>query len=57
MSDRHALNLVEIFDGLGIKHELDDNTADVNLKKVMYEDSLAIIKRMREMIEAKGEKE
>jgi len=57
MSDRHAFNLVEIFDDLGVKHELDDNTADVNLKKVMYEDSLAIIKRMREMIEAKGEKE
>ena len=54
MSDRHGFNLAEIFEGLCIKHELDDNTADVNLKKVVYEDALAVVKRMRELIEEKG---
>jgi len=57
MADRHGFNLVEILDGLCIKHELDDNTADVNLKKITYEEAMSITKRMREIIEQKGETE
>lgn len=51
MADRNGLNLVEVLDGLCIKHELDDRTADVNLKKVTYEEALSIVKCMRQKIE------
>ena len=57
MSDRHGFNLVEVLDGLGINHELNESTGDVNLKKVTYEEALAIVKFMRQTIEQKGEKE
>lgn len=56
MADRHGFNLVEVLDGLGINHELNESTGDVNLKKVTYEEALAIAKFMRQTIEQKGEK-
>ena len=57
MADRYGFNLVEILDSLCIKHELNESTADVNLKKVTYEEALSIVKFMRQKIEQKGDKE
>lgn len=57
MADRNGFNLVEVLDSLGITHELNESTADVNLKKVTYEEALAVVKFMRQAIEQKGEKE
>ena len=57
MSDRHGFNLVEVLDGLNIKHELNESTADVNLKNITYEEALSTVKFMRQTIEQKGEKE
>lgn len=57
MADRYGLNLTDVLDDLGITHELNESTADVNLKKITYEEALAVVKFMRQTIEQKGEKE
>lgn len=53
ISDRHGFNIVEVLDKLGIKYELNEQTGDVNLQSLTYEDALAASKSMREMKEAK----
>lgn len=56
ISDRHNFKIAEVLDLLGIKYELNDNTGDVNLQSLTYEDALAAAKKMREMKEEKENK-
>lgn len=56
MADRHGFNLVKVLDDMSIKHELNESTADVNLKNITYEEALSTVKFMRQTIEQKGEK-
>lgn len=53
ISDRHNFNIMEILTDLGIKYDLHEQTGDVNLSLLSYEDALATAKKMREMREEK----
>lgn len=55
ISNRHNFNIAEVLDNLGIKYELNDQTGDVNLQSLSYEDALAAAKSMRELREKKGD--
>lgn len=55
ISDRHCFKISEVLDQLGIKYELNDQTGDVNLQSLSYEDALAAATEMRKMKEQKGD--
>jgi len=54
ISDRHGFKIAEVLDGLAIAYELNDQTGDVNLQSLSYEDALAAASEMRKMKEKKG---
>ena len=56
MSDRHNFPIIEVLDSLDIPYKLNEQTGDVNLQSLNYEDALAAAKRMREMKEEKENK-
>ncbi|RLC89048.1 MAG: hypothetical protein DRJ03_00360 [Chloroflexi bacterium] len=56
ISDRHGFKISEVLDGLAITYELNDQTGDVNLQSLSYEDALAAASEMRKMKEQKGDK-
>lgn len=56
ISDRHGFKISDVLDELSITYELNDQTGDVNLQSLSYEDALAASKKMREMKEAKDTK-
>lgn len=56
MADRHDFKIIEILDDMGIKYELNDQTGEVNLKSLSYEDAVAASSRMREMASEKDTK-
>lgn len=56
ISDRHGFKISEVLDNLCIKYELNEQTGDVNLQSLSYEDALATAKSMREMKEKEGDK-
>lgn len=56
MADRHDFKIAEILDVLGVKYELNDQTGEVNLKSLSYEDAVAASSRMREMASEKDNK-
>jgi hypothetical protein len=56
MADRHDFKITEILDGMGMKYELNDQTGEVNLKSLSYEDAVATSSRMREMASEKDSK-
>jgi len=56
MSDRHNFPIIEVLDSLDIPYKLNEQTGDVNLQSLNYEDALAAAKRMREMKEEKESK-
>lgn len=51
MSDRHNFSIAEVLDGLCIEYKMNEQTGDVNLQSLTYEDALAAAKKMREMKE------
>lgn len=53
MSDRHKFPIAEVLDDLCIKYEINEQTGDVNLQSLTYEDALSAAKKMREMKEKK----
>lgn len=53
MSDRHNFSIAEVLDGLCVEYKMNEQTGDVNLQSLTYEDALAAAKRMREMKEEK----
>lgn len=53
ISDRNNFKISEVLDKLCIEYELNDQTGDVNLQSLSYEDALAAAKSMREMKEEK----
>lgn len=56
IADRHHFNISEVLIELGIVYEINEQTGEVNLKSLTYEDALAAAKSMREMKEAKEKK-
>jgi len=56
ISDRHGFKISEVLDGLAITYELNDQTGDVNLQSLSYEDALAAASEMRKMKEQRGDK-
>lgn len=56
ISDRHGFKIADVLDGLAITYELNDQTGDVNLQSLSYEDALAAASEMRKMKEQKGDK-
>lgn len=56
ISDRHGFKISDVLDELSIVYKLNDQTGDVNLQSLSYEDALAASKKMREMKEAKETK-
>ena len=56
MSDRNKFDIEEVLKELCIEYKLNDQTGDVNLQSLCYEDALAVSKKMREMKEAKENK-
>jgi len=57
MADRYKLSITEILDSLGISYESNENTGDVNLQSLSYEDALLTAKRIREIKEEQKEGE
>ncbi len=57
MSDRQNINIAQILDGLGIDYKLNEQTGDVNLNSLSYEDALRTAKAMREQREEQVKKE
>ena len=55
ISDRHGFKISGVLDRLGIEYELNDQTGDVNLQSLSYEDALAAATEMRKMKEQKGD--
>lgn len=53
MSNRHNFSVVEVLDSLEISYKLNEQTGDVNLQSLTYEDALTAVTRMREMKEEK----
>lgn len=53
ISDRHNFDIAKVLDSLEIEYKLNDNTGDVNLQSLSYENALATAKKMREMKEEK----
>lgn len=53
MADRHNFTISKILDDLGIQYELNENTGDVNLQSLAYEDAMVVAKEMRKMREQK----
>lgn len=51
ISDRHNFKIAEVLDGLAIAYELNEQTGDVNLQSLTYEDALAAASEMRKMKE------
>lgn len=56
ISDRNKISISEVLDDLSIKYEINNETGDVNLHSLAYEDALVTAKRMREIKEAKEKK-
>lgn len=54
ISDRHHFIISDVLDSLAITYEMNEQTGDVNLQSITYEDALATAKKMREMKEEKG---
>ena len=55
IAERHGFNITEVLDNLNIKYELNEQTSDVNLQLLTYEDALRVAKTMRLMKESKEE--
>jgi len=53
MADRYGFNLGDILSKLNIDHTLDNNTGEINLRTLTYEDALVVAKYIREMKESK----
>lgn len=53
ISERHDFSITEVLDTLGIKHELNEQTGDVNLQSLSYEDALMAVTHMRKEREIK----
>jgi hypothetical protein len=51
ISDRHNFSIQEVLDTLEIKYKLNEQTGDVNLQSLSYEDALSAATHMREMRE------
>jgi len=52
IAERHGFKIADVLDGLGIEYKINEQTGDVNLQSLRYEDALAAAKKMREMKEA-----
>ena len=55
ISERHGFNIAKVLEKLGIDCKLNDQTGDVNLQSLTYEDALAAATEMRKMKEQKGD--
>lgn len=53
ISERQGFKISDVLDRLCIKYELNDQTGDVNLQSLSYEDALAAATEMRKMKEQK----
>lgn len=53
IAERHHFSISEVLDNLGIAYELNEQTGDVNLQSLSYEDALATATKMRKMREEK----
>jgi len=51
MATRNNFIISDVLDDLGIEYKMDENTGDVNLQSLTYEDALLTAKRMRELKE------
>ena len=47
MADRNNLSISDILDGLSIKYEMNEQSGDVNLQSLTYEDALVVAKHIR----------
>ncbi len=56
IADRNKISISEVLDDLSIKYEMNEETGDVNLNSLTYEDALLTAKKMREIKEAKEKK-
>lgn len=56
IADRYNFSIPKVLDELEIEYKLHENTGDVNLQAIRYEDALAVVKKMREMREEKEKK-
>jgi len=54
MSDRNNIKITDVLDKLNIQYEMNDNTGDVNLQSLSYEDALATSAEMRKIKEEKA---
>jgi len=55
IADRNNFSIAEVLDDLGIAYKLNEQTSEVELKPLLYEDALATATKMRQMIEEKGQ--
>lgn len=55
IADRQDFDIAQILDKIGIEYKLNDKTGDVDLSKLAYDETLMVVKFMREMIEKKRE--
>lgn len=53
IAERHDFKIADVLDGLDIEYKMNEQTGDVNLQSLRYEDALAAAKKMREMKESK----
>jgi hypothetical protein len=53
MSDRYGFSIQKVLDELAITYDLNDQTGDVNLQSLSYDDAFATTKKMRKMKEEK----
>lgn len=56
MADRNNLSISDILDGLSIKYEMNEQSGDVNLQSLTYEDALVVAKHIRVNQEQKEKK-
>lgn len=54
IADRHNFKISEILDSLCLDYKLNEQTGDVNLQLLSYDDALQVAKKMREMREEKS---
>jgi len=54
LSEREEISISKVLDELSIPYELNENTGDVKLTELSYEDALAATKKIRELKEQKG---
>ncbi len=53
MSDHNHIDIAGVLDSLAVTYKISEQTGEINLKSLSYEDAFATVKRMREIKEEK----